>query len=83
MSLTNIYILGPYTYMHLAFTSNPSIVSNSEIIPPLANSDHYRVLLELTKKPDKVEKSQGRLVLRYSFANWSQTCELIQAGTLF
>jgi DNA modification methylase len=84
--LTNIYIGSKHVHhdgstsaIDLVFTSNPSSVSNSEIIPPLANSDHYGVLLELKKKPDKVEKSQGRLVWRYSLANWSQACELVQA----
>jgi hypothetical protein len=76
---THVHHDGSTSAIDLVFTSNPSSVSNSEIIPPLANSDHYGVLLELKKKPDKVEKSQGRLVWRYSLTNWSQACELVQA----
>ena len=76
---THVYHDGSTSTIDLVFTPNPSIVSNSETVPPLANSDHYGVLLELTKKPDKVEKSHSRLVWRYSLANWSRACELIEA----
>ena len=65
-SLTNIRIGPTHVYhdrststINLVFTSNPSIVSISETVPPLANFDHYGVLLELMKKPDKVGKKSG------------------------
>ena len=50
-----------WLYIYLAFTSNPAIMSNSETVPPLANSDHNGALLELKKKPDRAEKSKVRL----------------------
>ena len=54
-SLTNIYI-GPTHVYHdgststidLVFTSSPSIVSNSETVPPLANSDHTQFVFSIT-----------------------------------
>jgi hypothetical protein len=37
----SITMAGSTSAIDLVFTSIPSIVRNSEIIPPFANADHY------------------------------------------
>ena len=46
-------------------------------IPPLANSDHLEISIDLSIKPIKIAKTLGRLIWRYAFADWTKACELI------
>ena len=49
----------------------------NDTVPPLSNSDHMGVLINLSQKSPKAEKSQGRLIWRYAHADWDKACELI------
>ena len=78
-TITNLYCLnqsvaGP-THVHhdgtestidLVFVSEPSLLNSCDTVPPLSNSDHMGVLVELSQKIPKAEKSQGRLIWRYA-----------------
>ncbi len=89
-SITSLYcltqvVVGP-THVHhdgststidLVFVSDPSMVNSCNTIPPLSNSDHYGIVMELNRKPEKPEKSKGRLIWRYSYADWNTARELI------
>ncbi len=89
-SITSLYcltqvVVGP-THVHhdgststidLVFVRNPSMVNSCNTIPPLSNSDHYGIVMELNRKPKKSEKSKGRLIWRHSYADWNTACELI------
>ena len=61
----------------LVFVSEPSLLNSCDTVPPLSNSDHMGVLIELSQKLPKAEKSQGRLIWRYAHADWDKACELI------
>ena len=63
----------------LVFVSNPSLVSECSTIPPLSNSDHLGILLDLKKKLKPSDKCQGRLIWRYSHADWDKACDLIES----
>lgn len=91
LSISNLYCLhqtvtGP-THVHhdgskstidLVLMSEPSfsMLNRCETIPPLANSDHLGISLDLSIKPIKTEKTQGRLIWRYAYADWTKACEL-------
>ena len=71
-TITNLYCLhqavtGP-THVHhdgsestidLVFVSEPSLLKTCYTIPPLSNSDHRGILMELSQKSVKTEKMQG------------------------
>ena len=59
------------------FVSEPSLLNTCDTIPPLSNSDHREILMELSQNSVKAKKSQGRLIWRYSYADWDKACELI------
>ena len=61
----------------LVFVSEPSLLNTCDTIPPLSNSDHRGILMELPQKSVKAEKSQSRLIWRYSYADWDKACKLI------
>ena len=63
----------------LVFVSNPSLVNECSTIPPLSNSDHLGILLDLKKKLKPSDKCQGRLIWRYSHADWEKACDLIDS----
>ena len=61
----------------LVFMSEPSILQSCDIVPPLSNSDHMGIAVTLNRRPVKAEKTKGRLIWRYSFADWMKACQLI------
>jgi len=84
-SLTQVVGVGP-THVHhdgststidLVFVPDPSLVNSCNTITPLSNSDHYGIILELNRKPKKAAKAKGRLIWRYSCADWNTACQLI------
>ena len=74
---THIHHDGSECTIELVFVSEPSLLNTCETIPPLSNSDHRGILMELSQKPDKAEKTQGRLIWRYNYADWDKACEII------
>ena len=63
----------------LVFLSEPTSKQSCDTIPPLSNSGHMGILLKLKKKPMKSEQTKGRLIWRYSYADWENACQLIDA----
>ena len=61
----------------LVFVSEPSSLNRCDTVAPLSNSDHWGILIDFSKKQDKPDKSQGRLIWRYKYADWIKACELI------
>ena len=61
----------------LVFVSEPSSLNRCDTVAPLSNSDHGGILIDFSKKQDKPDKSQGRLIWRYKYADWIKACELI------
>jgi len=68
---------GSATLIDLAFLSNPSCCEECYVIPPLCNSDHNGISLNL--KWRAVKKSQSCKVWKYSQANFELACALIDA----
>ena len=74
---TNEHHDGSTSTIDLVFMSEPSTLQSCTTIPPLSNSNHIRIMVTLNRKPIKAEKTKGRLVWRYSFADWLRACRLI------
>ena len=64
----------------LVFVSNPLSLSYCKVIPPLSNSDHLGIKLELQLKgPSRgVKYHTSRLVWNYAEADWERGCQLIR-----
>ena len=65
----------------LVFVSNPLSLSYCKVVPPLSNSDHFGIKLELQLKgPSRgVKYHTSRLVWNYAEADWERGCQLIRA----
>ena len=68
---------GSRSIIDLVFMSEPSLLNQCDTIPPLSNSDHWGILMDLSKKPAKAAKTQGQLIWHYAYADWTKACELI------
>ena len=68
---------GTTSTIDLVFMSEPSTLKSCVTIPPLSNSDHLGIMVTLNRKPIKAEKIKGRLIWRYSLADWLKACQLI------
>ena len=65
----------------LVFVSNPLTLSYCKVIPPLSNSDHLGIELQLKLKASSTgsKHHSRRLVWKYAEADWERACELICA----
>ena len=54
----------------LVFVPDTSLVNSCSTNHKLSNSDHYRIVMEL----NKAAKAKGRLIWRYSYADWNTAC---------
>ena len=67
----------------LVFMSNPSVLESCNIIPPLANSDHLGIHLNLkwkrTGSSPSTRSSPQRVIWRYKHADFDKANELLQA----
>ena len=65
----------------LVFVSNPLSLSFCKVIPPLSNSDHLGIELEMQCKstPSSVKHCPRRSVWKYSEADWERAGQLICA----
>ena len=63
----------------LVFFSDVSFLSKCQVIPPLSNSDHLGIQVKIkTKlKLGSSHHSTARTIWRYTFADWSYACDLI------
>ena len=74
---THVHHDGTKSTIDLVFVSEPSLMDACDTIPPLSNSDHEGILMELSQKSIKTEKTQGRKIWRYTYADWDKASELI------
>ena len=75
---THIHHNGSRSTIDLLFVSNPNLVKDCCTIPPLANSDHLRLQIQLCQKSPK-SVFKRCTVWRYKFADWDRACELIDS----
>ena len=77
-SLTQV-VVGPTHVPHdgSTFTTDLAFVNSCNTIPPLSNSDHYGIVMELNRKPEKAAKAKGQLTWRYSCADWNTARKLV------
>ena len=54
---THIHHDGSTSSIDLVFVSEPSLLSTCDTIPPLSNSDHQGIVMELSQKPVIAEKT--------------------------
>ena len=58
--------------LDLVFTNNPTLVNNSQIMPPLAKqADHCTVYVDINTKPQTC-KQPPRKIYQYNKADWSK-----------
>ena len=74
---THVHHNGTRSTIDLVFMSEPSFLNQCDTIPPLSNSDHWEILMNLSKKPAKAVKTQGRLIWHYAYVDWTKACKLI------
>ena len=94
-SIASLYCLtqvvtGPTHEHHNGYTSTIDLVflprlsqHQNRVVtqsPPLSNSDHMGISLKLKKKPMKSEQTEGRLIWRYSYADWEKACRCLSLG---
>ncbi len=82
---THIKHDGSSSLLDLVITSTPEAVSTCSTLPPLANSDHYGVLINFQCKLVRVTRKR-RFVWRYEHADFTLTCALLRCfdfGHLF
>ena len=86
-TLSLVQMVNNYTHVHhnstattidLLFVSNPQLVHDCSTIPPLANADHFGLLVSLSLQTSYTPK-KSRTVWRYEYANWSAACDLLGA----
>ncbi len=68
---------GNSSLIDLALTTPPSQLKHCSIIPPLANSDHNGLDLEIMWKASPSRTCSRRTVWRYTHAEFSKACDLI------
>jgi len=77
-SYTHVSPNGSTSLIDLALLSTPRLLHDWSVIPPLANSDHLGLLLEVKwKSATKQARSQNRTVWRYAQADFQRARELI------
>ena len=77
---THIHQGHSYSLIDLVLMSNPSCLSSCQIIPPLSNSDHLGIKLEMQLKGiSKSVRPPRRTIWHYSHADWDKAWEKIQA----
>ena len=75
---THIHHNGTRSIIDLLFVSNQSLIDTCSTIPALSNSDHLGLMANLSFK-STCRNPKGRVVWRYSHANWERACNLIEA----
>jgi len=71
VSPTHVHHDGSTSIIDVVIVSDPSLVNSCNTIPPLSNSDHYEIVMELNMKCEKAKakatKAKGRIIWRYSY----------------
>ena len=75
---THVSPCGNTSLIDLALTTSPSQIKHCAIIPPLANSDHNGLKLEIEWKDTSSRTySRRRTIWRYAHADFNKACDLI------
>ena len=76
---TNLYRDNCHSLIDLVLLSNPSFLSSCQTIPPLSNSDHLGIWVEIKMKhANKTVRPPWCSVWHYSQADWDRACERIE-----
>ena len=79
-SYTHVSPNGSTSLIDLAFLSTPTLLRSCSVIPPLANSDHFGLLLDIKWKTNtKQARSEKRKIWRYAHADFQKACQLIDS----
>ena len=62
--------------MDLVFVSESSLLNTCDTIPPLSSSDHRGILMEISRKVVKAEKTRGRLIWRYAMLCYAMVTQI-------
>ena len=81
-------VVNDYTHIHkgncfslidLVLMSTPSSLSSCRVIPPLANSDHLGIEVNIKlKESNKSVRHSSRVIWQYSHADWDEACKQIE-----
>ena len=76
---THLYRDNCHSLNDLVLLSNPSFLSSCQTIPPLSNSDHLGIWVEIkTKHANKTVRPPRHSVWHYSQADWDRARERIE-----
>ena len=79
-SYTHVSPNGSTSLIDLALLSTPTLLRSCSVIPPLANSDHFGLLLDIKWKTNtKQARSEKRKIWRYAHADFQRACRLIDS----
>ena len=70
---THIKHNGNSSLIDLVLMSAPETLSNCTTVPPLANSDHLGILIDIPCKPHR----KRRVIWRYKYADFNLACALL------
>ena len=75
---THTHHNGTRSTIDLVFVSDPRLVRSCTTIPPLSNSDHLGLQVNLSLKTT-ITTVKRRVVWRYKHADWDKACDLINS----
>ena len=73
---THTHHNGSKSMIDLVFVSDPQLVRNCTTMPPISNSDHLGLQINLSLR-SATTTAKKRLVWRYKHADWDKACDLI------
>ena len=79
--ITHVHHNGTATLIDQVFMSNVQLLQKCSVVPPLGNSDHRGIHLQIQwkTKSNNVNVTAERIVWRYAYADWEKACEQINA----
>ena len=75
LDVTHVHHCGISTLIDLAFKSNIQLLQTCSLLPPLENSDHSGIHLQIKWKARSHSTTAGRTVWRNAQADWEKACE--------
>ena len=73
---THIQHNGNSSLIDLVLMSAPETLSNCTTVPPLANSDHLGIIIDIHCKPHRILRKR-RVIWRYNYADFDLACALL------
>ena len=75
---THIHHNGTRSMIDLVFVSDPHLVRSCSTVPPLSNSDHLGLQVDLSLR-STIITPKSHVVWRYKHADWERACDLINS----